>query len=137
MAAGTPGDNPIAPPDAAQPAVSDADKAKAAAAAAEARKPSAGPFVRYTGVKWAALTPKDVNFEQSLVDRIARAGTFRKITAQQWGQVGVATSSSHVWSMDNRYKIPASQFNDKQLDYLLDVDGDFELVDASNNRVSR
>lgn len=128
----------IVSPAQAASAVSDADKAKAAAATAAAvTKASAGPFVRYIGVKWAGLTPKDVDFNKASVARILQSGTYRKITAQQWGQVGVATSVTNVWSAQNRYKIPASQFNQAQLDYLLNVDGDFDLVDANNTRVAR
>jgi hypothetical protein len=121
----------------AKAAKSDDEKAAEQVQVAAPIPQAGGPFVRYTAVKWAALTHKDVNFDKELVARIDRSGTERKITSQQWSLVGVATSITHVWSIANKYKIPASQFNEAQLNYLLNVDGDFALVDANNNPVSR
>ncbi|WP_152967033.1 hypothetical protein [Mycobacterium heckeshornense] len=129
----------IEAPTAAKAAVSDEDKAKAAAqhSPTAGRRGGAGPYVRYTGVKWAALTPKDVNNDPAALARIARSGTYREITPAQWAQIGVKTSKPSVWCLQNNYKIPASAFIESQLDYLLDVDGDFDLVDSQNNPVPR
>lgn len=127
----------IEAPTSAKPAVSDDDKAKAAPRDSGQRRSSTGPFVRYTAVKWAALTPADVGNDPAAVARIARAGTYREITPAQWRQIGIETDTTNVWCLQNNYKLPASTFTKQQLDYLLGVDGDFDLVDGHNNPVDR
>lgn len=110
-------DNVIRGVDDASPALTDSektDKAKQASPPA----PRASRFVRYTGAReeWASM---------------------RRITSQAWATLGIKGVQTNVWSLSNDWRIPASQFSEAQLDYLLDVDGRFELADAAGKIVAR
>jgi len=108
----------IEPPEAAQPAVSDVDKAKAETQAAEVRKSSTGRFVRYLGPR-------------------TNQGTKRSTTVAHWNSVGIPAKHGHVWDLSNDYKIPENRFTEQQLDQLLNVDDQFEMVDAHGEPVDR
>lgn len=108
----------IESPEAAQPALSDDDKAKAEAAAATERKSGSGRFVRYLGPR-------------------TNTGTKRRITPAHWNSVGIPATHAHEWSLANDFKLPESAFTQQQLDQLFNVDDQFEMVDAHGNRIKR
>lgn len=96
-------------------AESDDEKAKARKTTDKKEK---GPFVKYLGV-------------------LQGVSSAREITAREWLQLGIKTKGIDVWDLRNDFQLPASQFDDDQLDYLLDVDGRFALVDAEGKEVER
>lgn len=51
----------------------------------------------------------------------------RVITKADWGTLGIEAETSE-WNVFNRFKLPVEQFNEEQLNYLLEVDDGFELV---------
>lgn len=108
-------DNVIQDAGNAKPALSDSEKAEKTKQTLPARS---GKFVRYTGAKeeWA---------------------TMRRIKPDAWATLGITADRTHVWDRSNDHRIPVSQFNEAQLDYLLDADGRFELVDAAGKTVAR
>lgn len=123
----------IQSPAQAQPALSDADKAKAeAAAAAEvAAHPSSGKFVLYTGPRTAAANAEELKTRRPQLGE----GTVAEITAEQWSQAGVPGPRSHRWSLSNNWRLPATQFTQDQIDYLMENSKRFELVDAKGQKV--
>lgn len=118
----------------AQPATSDDDKAKAeAAAAAEVEAhPNRGQFVLYTGPRNAAAASEELKSRSPKLGE----GTFAEITAAQWNEAGVASTRSHMWSLSNNWMIPATQFSQDQIDYLLTYSKRFELVDVKGQEVT-
>lgn len=56
------------------------------------------------------------------------AATRRILTPEDWEFIGVSDGEQNVWGFHNAFKLPAGQFSDEQLDYLLKVDGRFKLV---------
>lgn len=123
----------IAPAEDAQPAVSDADKAKVEAAVDAQASEGGGKFVLYTGPRTAVANAEE------LKNRMTRLGegTYAEITPQQWAEVGIAAENSLVWKLQNNYRVPASLLSAAQLDYLLTNSTRFELVDADGNKVDR
>lgn len=65
-----------------------------------------GPWIKYKGV-----------------------ATVRILTQKDWAAVGVNSSTYAEWNYLNEKKLPRSMFSDEELQYLLRVDGRFELVD--------
>lgn len=65
-----------------------------------------GPWIKYTGI-----------------------GTVRVMNAQAWADAGVDSSKYCEWNYLNKKRLPRSRFNDQELQYLLRVDGRFELVE--------
>lgn len=86
------------------------DEEKAQAAPHVVAK-SVGPFVQYTGPQTGS-------------------GTFAQIDPAHWAQQGIVSTRSFVWKLQNKWRIPASQFSAEQLDYLLNSTKRFALVDA-------
>lgn len=124
----------IQPVGLAQPAVSDDDKAKAeAAAAAEVEAhPSNGKFVVYTGPRNAVAAAEELKTRQPMLGE----GTLAEITAAQWSQVGVSAKRGHRWDLSNGWRIPATDFTQEQIDYLLTYSSRrFELVDSKGQKV--
>lgn len=54
----------------------------------------------------------------------AHNGT-RVIEAKDWKSVGVDDQGKAVWDKRNAWRLPASEFSPKALNYLLQVDGEF------------
>lgn len=78
---------------------------------------SLGPFVKYTGPQTGS-------------------GTFAQVDPEHWAQQGIAATRSFEWKLQNKWRIPASQFSAEQLDYLLNnTKGRFVLVDAKGVKV--
>lgn len=132
----------IEPTDTAQAAASDEDKAAAAEAQSAADAESAkGPFVVYTGPQAAvaAFQENERRREKGLPPLPSRPGegTYAEITVKQWEQVGIKSERSHVWKLQNNYRIAASQFSAEQIDYLLNNSKRFQLVDGEGNPVKR
>jgi hypothetical protein len=140
----TPPVGSIAPTDSAQAAASDKERAVAAeeqsAAAAET---ASGEFVEYTGpqVAVALFQENERRREKGQptlpVETRPGVGTYAEITAKQWEQAGVKAERSHVWKLQNNYRLPASQFSAEQIDYLLTNSKRFQLVDAEGKPVKR
>jgi len=65
-----------------------------------------GKYVRYNGV-----------------------GTVRIMGPKEWKAAGVKSDDYFEWNVLNKKRIPLSSFSDEQLQYLLRVDGRFELVE--------
>lgn len=99
-------------------AQTDDEKARAAAAAPPKPKKGTGPFVLYLGAR------------NGIASR-------REIKSSDWRSIGCDTRRTDVWDLGNDYKLPARMFSDEQLDYLLETDGGFELVDGEGKRVDR
>ena len=57
-------------------------------------------------------------------------GTVRIMTPQDWKNVGVESDKYFEWNYLNKKQIPRSAFSDEELQYLLRIDGRFELVTA-------
>lgn len=83
----------------------------------------------------AALNPIPTDGEE---DHTEEGGKFikftghsgvRSISADEWGAVGVKDVEDTVWDRTNAHRIPRTDFNDKQLNYLLNVDGEFIAED--------
>ena len=55
-------------------------------------------------------------------------GTVRVITPSDWKKAGIECDSQTEWNYLNKMRLPRSAFTDEQLQYLLRVDGRFELV---------
>lgn len=55
--------------------------------------------------------------------------TLRVITPSQWKDVGIHDMGRKEWNHLNKYKIPATEFSEKALAYLLEQDGRFEFVE--------
>lgn len=129
----------IESPEAAAPAVSDDEKAKADAAAAEqSAKDKSGNFVLYLGPSNAVRAHSLPDKERAAAFQSPGVGSYAEITATQWREVGIAADQTLTWSLQNNYRIPVSQFSKAQLDYLLDKDGHrFALVDAEGKQVQR
>lgn len=79
----------------------------------------------------AELNPKPQEGEE---DHTEDAGKFikfnghsgvRSISADEWASVGVKDAEDTVWDRNNAHRIPRADFNDKQINYLLNVDGEF------------
>lgn len=123
----------IQPVGQAQPAASDDDKANAeAAAAAELEAhPSKGKFVLYLGPRNVTAAVDELKKRQPKLGE----GTFAEITAAQWNQAGVPSTRTHKWSLANSWTIPATQFSQEQIDYLLENSKRFELVDSKGQKV--
>lgn len=99
-----------------KPAVSDETKAKTAPP--EPSKPRSRRFVRYTGAR-------------------EEHASMRRIKAAAWRELGIKAERTHVWELGNDWRIPVSEFTDPQLDYLLDVDGRFEIINNDGQIVGR
>lgn len=129
------GHNPIQPPDEnAAPAVSDDDKAKARAEAAEAAKDKPGDkFVLYLGPTNITRNKEDLKKRSTRLGE----GTYAEITPQQWAAVGISAKAAVKWNVANDWRLPVSAFTDEQLDYLLSNSKRFELVDRDGNPTER
>lgn len=154
----------IAPPDAAQPAVSEDEKAAAAEAkAAEAKKSKPTErFVEYLVPRRATASyidekgkrrkietrPSEAHRLASVADdgsyssRVGVANARADITPQQWAAVGISATEKVVWEFGNDWRVPARQLSAEQIDYLLTEDRKhngvrFELVDGNGNKVDR
>lgn len=125
----------IEPVVAAQPAASDDDRARAdaAEAAAVAAHPNRGQFVLYMGPRNVAAAAEELKKRAPKLGE----GTFAQITATQWNQAGVPSDRSHTWNLANNWRIPATQFSQAQIDYLLTNSRRFELVDADSSKVDQ
>ena len=109
----------IEPVEQVKPAVSDEDKAKAEATSTPVVPAKSGArFVRYTGAR-------------------EEHASIRRIAPDAWANVGVSTTRTDVWELGNDWKLPVGQFTQPQLDYLLNVDGRFELADTDGKIVVR
>lgn len=119
----------------AQPAVSDVEKAKAAAvAAAEVEAhPNKGQFVLYLGPTNVAAAAEELKQRQPQLGE----GTVAEISIVQWSQAGVGSKRAHRWDLSNEWRIPATQFTAEQLDYLQANSTRFALVDAEGQKVDR
>lgn len=73
---------------------------------------SKGPWIQYNGV-----------------------GTLRVMTKEDWHRVGVDSSQYCEWNYLNKKRLPRSSFSDEELQYLLNVDGRFSVVDAETASV--
>jgi hypothetical protein len=125
----------IQSPAQAKPAVSDTDKAKqeAAAAAEVAAHPSSGKFVQYLGPRNVAAAVEADEFK-TRAPKLGE-GTVAEITTSQWTQAGIPGPRTHKWSLANNWRVPATQFTQDQIDYLLENSKRFELVDAKGQKV--
>jgi hypothetical protein len=119
----------------ATPAKSDDDKASAEAeAAAEVEAhPRKGLYVLYLGPRNAAIAAAADEYKKRS-PRLGE-GTKAEITSAQWGEVGLPTKRSHTWDLFNNWQIPATQFTNDQIDYLLTNSQRFELVNAAGEKV--
>jgi hypothetical protein len=57
-------------------------------------------------------------------------GTVRIMDEQAWKAAGVESTKYVEWNYLNKKRIPVSEFNDKELQYLLRVDGRFSVQEA-------
>lgn len=71
------------------------------------REDPKGRYVKYTGV-----------------------GTVRQMTPSMWKEAHVDSDNSFEWNFLNHKQLPLSIFTDAELQYLLRVDGRFEIVEA-------
>lgn len=53
----------------------------------------------------------------------------RIITADDWAAVGVKGQEDAQWDNTNAWRLPRADFNEKALNYLLNVDGEFIAED--------
>ncbi len=67
---------------------------------------ASGPWVKYNGI-----------------------ATVRILCALDWQNLKIDSNLYCEWNYLNEMKLPKSMFNDEQLDYLLNKDGRFELVE--------
>jgi hypothetical protein len=142
---------PIEPPDSAQAAVSDVEKAKAdaeaAVAAAEAAKTAPdGRFVQYLVPLLAAQQvvsrPSGAPSDGSPASRIGANSAETHITPEQWNSQGIPATTTLEWNMSNNWRVPVEQLTELQLNFLLVGDRKhngvrFELVDGNGNKVDR
>lgn len=56
-------------------------------------------------------------------------GGVRIISAEDWAAVGVKDAEESRWDKTNAWRLERKDFNDKQLNYLLNVDGEFHAED--------
>lgn len=59
--------------------------------------------------------------------RYVGAATRRVLTAEDWERVGIEGKPA-TWHMGNGLMLPVSQFSQEQIDYLVNVDGRFQVV---------
>lgn len=138
---------PIESPEGAAPAVSEEDKAKSDAAAAEQSSESGDRserFVQYVvplrAAQQTVSRPSGFQGDGSPASRVGVASAETVITPQQWNAVGVPADEPLVWNFDNNWRIPVSRLSELQLNYLLKDDRKyngvrFELVDGAGNKV--
>lgn len=55
--------------------------------------------------------------------------TVRVFTAADWARVGIDSTKRYEWNALNHKKLPKSIFSKEQLDYLLNIDRRFVLVE--------
>ena len=55
--------------------------------------------------------------------------TNRVITKADFASIGITADKDREWSFLNEFKLPESHFSDDELDYLLEKDGRFQLVE--------
>lgn len=67
---------------------------------------ASGPWIKYTGI-----------------------ATVRTINANGWREAGVDSTKKAQWNYLNHMRLPKSMFNEEELNYLLNVDGRFSLVE--------
>lgn len=134
MAGTSHGRNEIQPPDGAEAAQSDDEKAKAGAAQAEAAKAKASDkFVLYLGPSNVSRNTEELKKRPPKLGE----GTYAEITPTQWGQVGIAATNTVKFSLANSWRVPVSAFSDAQLDYLLTNSKRFVVVDGTGAPTER
>jgi hypothetical protein len=152
----------IQPPDAATPALTEEEQAKAAEdeAAASAEAKPGERFVEYVVPRRATASYVDEHgkrrpivtrpsephayasqsAEPSYAARVGVASARAKISVQDWANVGIAANDTLVWDFGNNWRVPASRLSTEQIDYLLGEDRRyngvrFELVDGNGREV--
>lgn len=53
----------------------------------------------------------------------------RRITENQWASIGIRGATVE-WNEQNLWKLPKSMFTEEQLNYLLNVDDGFKIVEG-------
>lgn len=149
--------NPIVGPDAAKPAQTEEDKAKAAeaeAAKADEKKAAAADarFLVYTVPAQAAgkavTRPSSEAHAHAVradadtyANRVGVAAALARITPQQWAALIDVENAPHTeWNADNDWTVPVDKMDPKQVEYLLTTDAKyngkrFELVDGNGRKV--
>lgn len=131
----------IEPVENAAPAVSDIDKAAAAAAPATAVGSPDDRFVLYTVPRRASAKvvsrPSGESGDGTYASEVGDEVAVAEISVQDWARVGVAATRAVVWNAANQWRVPEGHFTGEQLDYLLNNSKRFELVDRRGNKVTR
>jgi hypothetical protein len=63
-------------------------------------------------------------------------GLVRQLTPKDWKDANVDSENTYEWNYLNHKRLPLSIFSDAELQYLLRIDGRFELVEVKEDEKS-